>query len=96
MQRTRRGLRGRLDRMESQATQTAQAARQTMSNADKLMLQAQTDIIATLHDMILDLQDGVSIKLVRDPDASIMEFFLGDATELPFKIVIDVDEEEEA
>jgi hypothetical protein len=72
-----RGLRARLDRVES--------------NAHKTMNLAQAAIYAVKEAMlgfIENLEDGVDVKIQRDPKVSLMDFVSGKVTELPFHIKI--------
>jgi len=77
-------LRKRLDGLESHA-------HGTMTNANEKMEEA----IGLVKDFILDLQDGMSVKLVRadKDDATIRGFLLGTVDELPLKIVIDISDD---
>jgi hypothetical protein len=62
-------------------------AQHTMVNADRM--------IDLAKDMIDDIQDGVTVKLVRDPDqGSIMDFVTGKIDELPLKISIEIQEDD--
>ena len=97
-----RRLRGRLNRMErqashamSEATQTVQHADRTLHIADQTMLKAQQEIIAVGNDLIDDIADGVSIKLVRKGDNTIMDFVMGQCDELPLQVVIDIEADAE-
>jgi hypothetical protein len=82
MPRRRGGLRGRLDRLESNA-------HQTMNTAQGAILSVR-DVVEGLLE---DLQDGVDIHIVRKGDASIMDFLSGKVEELPFALRIVPEEE---
>ncbi len=77
-------LRRRLDGLE-------QHAHGTMSKADEGI----DEVKGLIKDFILDLQDGMSVKLVRadKDDATIRGFLLGQVDELPLKIVIDISDD---
>lgn len=73
-----RRLRRRLDTMQRQASGT-------MGNANAL--------IDMGKDLIEDIQDGVSIKIVRKGEHSIVDFLLGKCDELPLSIKIDLEDD---
>jgi len=62
-----------------------------MSKADEGI----DEVKGLIKDFILDLQDGMSVKLVRadKDDATIRGFLLGQVDELPLKIVIDISDD---
>lgn len=78
----RRGLRGRLDRLEADAHGTMGAARAEMGNAVEL-----------LRGFLEECEDGLEIQIVRRGDASIMDFIQGKTDELPFRLRIVAREE---
>ena len=79
------GLRGRLDRLESNA-------HSTMNTAKSAVLSLQD----VAEGLLEDLRDGVSVVLVRKGDVSIMDFLSGKVKELPFSLRIVPEEEEPA
>jgi hypothetical protein len=78
----RRGLRGRLDRLESNA-------HRTMNTAQGAILSVQ-DVVEGLLE---DLRDGVDVRIVKRGDASILDFLQGKVDELPFALRIVPEEE---
>lgn len=79
------GLRGRLDRLEGNAHATMGQAQFTLA----AIREAATGFLE-------ELQDGVTVKVVRLGDASIMDFFSGKVKELPFSLQLVVEEPEDA
>jgi len=43
--------------------------------------------------VLQEFSDGVSVKLVRDGDGTIMDFISGKIDELPLKIIIDAEDD---
>jgi len=75
-----RRLRGRLDAMQGDAHQTMAASRVTLEAARALLE---------------EIQDGVQIKLVRVGEGTLVDFFMGRIPELPLRIEIAIEEEDE-
>ena len=78
------GLKARLDRLEGNA-------HQTMNTAQGSIVLVREAALGFLE----ELQDGVRVELVKDPNVSIMDFFTGKTQTLPFSVRIVVDEETE-
>jgi len=79
----RGGLRARLDRIEG----NAHATMGTAQGAIVAVREAATGLLE-------DLQDGVSIVIVRKGDATFMDFLSGKVNELPFALRIVPEEDE--
>jgi len=75
-----RRLRGRLDAMQGDAHQTMAASRVTLEAAKALLE---------------EIQDGVQIKLIRVGKGTLVDFFMGRIDELPLRIEIAIEEEED-
>jgi len=75
-----RRLRGRLDAMQGDAQATMGAARMTLAAAKALLE---------------EIQDGVDIKLVRKGEGSILDFLAGKIDELPLRIEIAIEEDDD-
>ncbi len=75
-----RRLRARLDAMQADAHQTMDTA--------KVSLEAATALLE-------DIQDGVQVKLVREGEGNILDFLLGRIDELPLRIELAIEEEDE-
>ena len=73
----RRGLRGRLDRLESDAHDTMATARGSILSVQ--------DVVEGLLE---DLRDGVDVRIVRKGDATFLDFLSGKVEELPFALRI--------
>lgn len=69
------GLRGRLDRLEGNAHATMGQAQATISAIREAAV-----------GLLEDLQDGVTLQLVRTGDATLMDFLSGKVSELPLSL----------
>ncbi len=79
-----RGLRARMDRVED--------------NAHKTMNTAQAAIFAikqAVTGFMENLEDGIDVKIHRDPGVSLMDFVSGKVSELPFHIKVKFKNEED-
>ena len=79
----RGGLRGRMDRLEGNAHATMGQAQFTL----KAIREAAVGLLE-------DLQDGVTIQLVRTGEATLMDFLSGKVKELPLSLRLVIEEEE--
>ena len=79
-----RGLRARLDRVESNA-------HQTMNSAQGAIHAVKESVLGFME----DLRDGISIVLIRKDNANFMDFLTGKAKEFPLGLRVDFREEEE-
>ena len=79
------GLRGRLDRLESNAHATINTAQVTIHALREAAL-----------GLLEELQDGVEIEIVKRPDASLVDFFQGRSDVLPFSLRIVIKEDDPA
>lgn len=77
-------LRQRLDQMQGEANATMGQAQATLGNAQEL--------IAFAREVLAEVQDGVTLELVKEGDASIMDFLTGKAAVLPIKVRIKLEE----
>jgi hypothetical protein len=50
----------------------------------------QTEVLGTIKDFILDVQDGVGIELEREGDGTLVDFATGKIDKLPLRIMVDV------
>lgn len=71
------GLRRRLDQLQYNANQTMFSAQEVLDFAKAILA---------------EIEDGVKISLIKEGDATIMDFILGKVDELPIKLKIDVNE----
>lgn len=77
MPRRRPGIKGRLDQVQGKANQTMDVAQGVM-----LRLEAKLD------GAVDEVLDGIDFELVRKGDASMMDFFTGKVSTLPFSLRI--------
>ena len=85
--RRRPGIKGRLDAVQGHAHATMNTAQGAIEA-----------VKAAALGFLDNLQDGIEIKLTRDPKVSLMDFVTGKATELPFGLQVtfpDDDEDDE-
>lgn len=84
MARKRPGIQGRLDAVQSHV-------HGTLNTAEGVMLRLE----AKLDGLVDEMLDGITFKLVKVGDSSIMDFFSGKIKELPLAIEVVLKEQDE-
>ena len=75
-----RRLRGRLDAMQAEAQQTMGEAQLTLK------------ALAALAE---EVKDGVRLLLIREGDGTLLQFLRGEIEELPLRVKIAIEEEDD-